>query len=165
MSAERPVSIGAIFRQKAEDAFEFVAPPLKEYRVRVEQAKRNLDIAYSQLGGETGKDVNEEQIRAVLNAELGILRTSFLPTFAFQFGFVDKRFLEAALSFNTLHGLDNASLFMSTKYDYWKNIAHKLKVAESDPGIVNEAERRTIACDNAQHLLDEMSQRLLNNPT
>ena len=57
MSAENPVNIGVELKQKVKGVLEAIVPGLREHRIEAEQARQNLDLAYSDLGGPTGTGV------------------------------------------------------------------------------------------------------------
>lgn len=162
MSAERPLNIGAQLRHNFSRTLESFVPPLREYRVKAEKAKRELELTYTALGGTDGAHVTVEQVRDVLNAELGVLQTSF--HFNHEPFYADKSYFKKALKFHTFEGLSTASTFMSIKADQWRDIAYNQEVAESysEVGNVAETKRRVNGCENASNLMRSMSLKIIS---
>lgn len=155
MLVERPNDIGSEVRRKLDGALKRIVPGLREHHLKAEEARIKLDTVYSQLGGETGRNVTSEQVRSVLQAELDVLQTSFLhdpnPSYA------DADWFKKALKFHTVGGLNNASLFMYNRADHWREVAHNRRTAEADRDSVGESERRVVACEVASKLMDSIS--------
>jgi|SRR3989344_5236874 len=118
-----------------------------------------LDFAYSELGDQSGQDVTEEQISAVLHGELRLFKTSWLSNLSPDF-YQDEKFLKEALGFHTNSGLRNASIFMFTMADHWREVAHKEKESDPDSEAYSEAQRRALACKSSRDFIDQMHLRV-----
>ncbi len=148
----------SLVAQIGRNLLDSFVPGHKKRRVESE-AKKNLDSAWSNLGDEKGKNVTEEQIRTVLEAELKVLQTLSLP-YSRPF-YHDEGYLRETLELHTQLGLNKAKLFMHSKVDKWGKNTYDLKVEEPDSEMGNEAQRRLIACGTASELLSSMSLAIL----
>lgn len=159
MKAER--SPLAQIGQNLLDSF---VPGRRDRRIKAEQiaeeARKSLDSAYSALGGESGKDVTMEQIKAVLTAELNVLDNPLFrkqsPLFINGHLFYsNKESVRKALGLSDYDELYAAEDFMLEKHDWWtqtRNAFVSNPVSESEE---HEVRRRIIACDSAAVFLSE----------
>ena len=146
MSAEQRPGIPQLLGAAIENALPF----LRNHRMSVEQARRSLDFAYTELGGESGRNVTEEQTHAVLHGELRVLESFWFLPDELSFDLVD---LKASLKLHTTSGLWKAGGVMSRRADYWRDIAFKENEAKPDSEVYHEAQRRALACETASDLL------------
>lgn len=156
MTAEQKPGLAQLLIATIEDA----VPILRNHRRDVEQASRSLDFAWSELGGESGRDVQEEQISAVLKAELRVLQAPWIRFTRPSPIYMSEDYLLEALKFHTYRGLDKASIFMFVRRDHWRQVAHQEQEINPDSQSYHEARRRLLACSNAQKLLNQKSLKI-----